>query len=458
MLALSYLSNSLTDFLLLYLLAINCVLNRKFAQFNCVIPKSLYCAVEVQAATSDADDAERAQKDGNNKNKNDDDDDVKEPTKNGGDLAVENRVTEENVSPDPGQDEASSDEREQSKCSPDPDPDPDPAGSEHFGSDAQSDGKTANAEPDADVKQTEEDHVQIQNEPATENAAIDVKTKDAVPRKDKDTKRKQRKKKKAAVAAAARAEGKTDENDGKSRRDAAGKDKKKTRERSRSKSQPPSPTRRSGDTQRNNSAPRSTFDTEKEKDQSVTPTRKQRKDKRTRKPAESQSKDNGQTKDSQKSSQNEKKEAVQPSQQRSSTIPEQVRIFEMRLLTSREMEKARRYRQQKRPTSDTRMRGWRELENARRYRLQLGHSGGTLSTSTSDKQLARLLTDNYNDRAHRGYHIDSDQVNDLETLHTQLKGKPKACFPLAECRLLDPFKIFRDSSLYRPVVRNLVFS
>jgi len=81
-----------------------------------------------------------------------------------------------------------------------------------------------------------------------------------------------------------------------------------------------------------------------------------------------------------------------------SSIPEHVRIYEMRQLASRELEKTRRYRQ------------------------QLGHTGGPMSRS-SNKQLTRLLTEDYNEKAHRGYHIEDDQVKDLDELTAHLQGK-----------------------------------
>jgi len=84
------------------------------------------------------------------------------------------------------------------------------------------------------------------------------------------------------------------------------------------------------------------------------------------------------------------------------SMQEQVRIFEMRRLTSRELEKTRRYQQ------------------------QLGRAGAPMSGAT-DKQLTRMIADDYNEKAHRGYHIDSSQVNDLGSLETHLKGMTSAC-------------------------------
>ena len=79
------------------------------------------------------------------------------------------------------------------------------------------------------------------------------------------------------------------------------------------------------------------------------------------------------------------------------SIQEQVRIFDMRRLTMR------------------------QLEKTRRYQRQLGCAGGAVSGST-DKQLTRLLVEDYNEKAHRGYRVDGDEMPDLDALKTHLQG------------------------------------
>jgi len=76
----------------------------------------------------------------------------------------------------------------------------------------------------------------------------------------------------------------------------------------------------------------------------------------------------------------------------------------------------------------------RELQKTRHYKLQLGQTGGPMSGST-DKQLTRLLTEDYNEKAHSGYHIDTGRVNDLDSLKTHLQGNMSEppCTQLPSC-------------------------
>jgi len=130
-------------------------------------------------------------------------------------------------------------------------------------------------------------------------------------------------------------------------------------------------------------------------DQSTTTkTNEQRKDRR-RKPAAEKSPQNTRRSKVEREStppQSPRKEAPP------STIREQVRVFEMRRLVSR------------------------ELEKTRRYQLQLGRAGAPVS-GTTDRQLTRLIAEDFNEKAHRGYHIDDNQVNDLDSMKTYLQGK-----------------------------------
>ena len=89
------------------------------------------------------------------------------------------------------------------------------------------------------------------------------------------------------------------------------------------------------------------------------------------------------------------------------SIQEQVRVFEMRRLTSR------------------------QLEKTRRYQIQLGRTGSSMTAST-DRQLAHLLTEDFNERAHRGYRIDSARVYDLDSLRAHLQGKTSTSRQFAE--------------------------
>lgn len=78
------------------------------------------------------------------------------------------------------------------------------------------------------------------------------------------------------------------------------------------------------------------------------------------------------------------------------SIQEQVRIFEMRRLASR------------------------ELEKTRRYQLNLGRTGG-FSSKQTDRQLTHRLKEDFNEKAHRGHRIDS--ANDLDSLKVHLQGE-----------------------------------
>ena len=60
------------------------------------------------------------------------------------------------------------------------------------------------------------------------------------------------------------------------------------------------------------------------------------------------------------------------------TVQEQVRIYDMKRLTSQELEKTRRCQQ------------------------QLGRAGAPMCGAT-DRQLTRMIADDYNEKAHRGY-------------------------------------------------------
>ena len=66
--------------------------------------------------------------------------------------------------------------------------------------------------------------------------------------------------------------------------------------------------------------------------------------------------------------------------------------------------------------------------------MQLGRTGGPMRGSTN-KQLTRLLMEDYNEKACRGYHIGSGQVNDLDSLKTHLQGKSTFSQFIVEMRI-----------------------
>ena len=189
------------------------------------------------------------------------------------------------------------------------------------------------------------------------------------------------------------------ETDRKSRRDgAAGKKAPEGGEkRRRSKSQPTSPSRSPHDSGRRDvSAPsRATKDDQAKSDD-------HRKHRRRNQAAESSPK-------SRRNKENEQKSTSTTQNSRSkddrrvghpTSIQQQVRIFEMRRLASR------------------------ELEKTRFYQMQLGRTGGPASRSTN-KQLTRLLKEDFNEKAHRGYRINSGTAKDLHSLETHLQGTMK---------------------------------
>lgn len=186
-----------------------------------------------------------------------------------------------------------------------------------------------------------------------------------------------------------------------------------TENRNRSNGKPTSPSRSSGDSgRRKGSAPSRTAHDAAGGDQS----NEQRKDRRRipteAQPASDQNKENNQRLSQNSASKDGRRAENPPTKSGSesppsqssrkdappSTMKEKVRIFDMRRLTSR------------------------ELEKTRRYQLQLGRTGGPLAGST-DRQLTRLLTEDFNEKAYPGYVIDSGRVNDLDSLKTHLEGK-----------------------------------
>jgi len=58
---------------------------------------------------------------------------------------------------------------------------------------------------------------------------------------------------------------------------------------------------------------------------------------------------------------------------------------------------------------------------------QLDRAGAPVS-GTTDKQLTRLITEDFNEKAHRGYYIDSGRVNNLDSLASHLKGVMSAAY------------------------------